>query len=288
MAEVETLRSLAVHGVPKTCNCEWPSWPMWGEEERVALSSVLESGAWWYGERVREFEEKFADFQNARYGVTTCSGTAALETALQAMGVGRGHEVIVPAYTFVATASAVLRVGATPVFADIEADTFCIDPAEVERKLTERTKAIIPVHLAGRAADMDALAVIARQHNLILIEDACHAWGTQWRGKGVGAIGDCGVFSFQISKNITSAEGGIILTDDERLADICRSYTNCGRQKNGAWYEHFLPGSNLRLTEFQAAILVAQLGRLAAQTEKRQANATVLDAELAKVPGIVW
>ncbi|MCL5273207.1 MAG: DegT/DnrJ/EryC1/StrS family aminotransferase [Chloroflexi bacterium] len=281
------MSKLAINGGEKTCNIEWPTWPIWDDHERQGLLAVLESGQWWYGERVKEFEEAFAAFQNAMYGVTATSGTTALETALTALGVGSGDEVIVPPYTFVATASAVLRVGAIPIFADIQPHTLCIDPDDVARKITPQTKAIIPVHLAGYVADMDRLCEIAQANHLALIEDACHSWGSQWKGKGAGAIGTCGVFSFQASKNITSAEGGIILTDTEQVADDCRSYTNVGRRKGGAWYQHFNAGSNLRLTEFQAALLLAQLSRLEAHTLKRQANAALITDGLRGIPGII-
>ncbi len=281
------LAVLAINGGEKRCNVVWPTWPMWDDHERQGLLAVLESGKWWYGDRVKEFEEKFAAFQSALYGVTATSGTTALETALVALGIGNGDEVIVPPYTFVATASAVLRVGAIPIFADIQPHTLCIDPDDVARKITARTKAIIPVHLAGYVADLDRLGEIAAAHHLALIEDACHSWGSQWKGKGTGAIGACGVFSFQASKNITSAEGGIILTDNEQLADDCRSFTNVGRRKGGAWYQHFNAGSNLRLTEFQAALLLAQLTRLEAHTLTRQTNADIITQGLRGLPGII-
>ncbi len=278
---------LALNGGTQACDVAWPRWPIWGDEERTALNGVLESGEWWYGEKVAEFEAAFAKFQNARFGVSCTSGTTALETALLALGVGAGDEVIVPPYTFMATASAVLRVNAIPVFADIEASTLSIDPDDVRRKITARTRAIIPVHVGGYIADMDRLNAIARAHNLAVLEDACHAWGSRWKGKGAGALGHCGVFSFQASKNISSGEGGIILTDDEELAAQCRSYTNCGRRSGQPWYRHFIMGSNLRLTEFQAAILLAQLSRLEQQTMTRQANAAILDAGLHGIPGII-
>ena len=280
------MSKLAINGGQKTCTNPWPDWPIWDEKERNALIEVLESGKWWYGEKVRQFEQAFADFQGAKFGITACNGTVALEAALASLGIGAGDEVIIPPYTFVATATSVLRVNAIPIFADILPDTLCIDPADVERKITDKTKAIIPVHLAGNVADMDALNEIAKKHDLKIIEDACHSWGSQWKGKGTGAIGDCGAFSFQASKNITSSEGGIILTDDEDLAEYARSYTNCGRKKDRPWYEHYILASNLRMTEFQAAILLAQLTRLESQTIRRQQNASILDEILSEIPSI--
>lgn len=280
------MTQLAINGGPKACNVKWPAWPMWDERERAGLLNVLESGEWWYGERVKQFEAAFAALQDARFGVTASSGTTALETMLQALDIGPGDEVIVPPYTFVATATAVLRVGAIPVFADIEGDTWCLDPDDVLRKITPHTKAIMPVHFGGRIVDMDRYNEIGQQHNILILEDACHSWGGKWNGKGTGALGRCGAFSFQVSKNVASAEGGIILTNDEALAEQCRSITNCGRVAGGAWYEHANIGSNLRLTEFQAALLLAQLSRLEEHTLRRQANGAFLTEYLRDIPGI--
>ncbi|MDD5484279.1 MAG: DegT/DnrJ/EryC1/StrS family aminotransferase [Kiritimatiellae bacterium] len=266
---------------------QWPAWPIWDERERRGIGKVLESGKWWYGEKVREFEEAFAAFQKGKHCVTASSGTTALETCLLALNIGAGDEVIVPAYTFMATASCVMRVGARPVFADVNPADYCVTADSVAAAITPRTRAIMPVHFAGFMADMDAIMKLARKHRLKVIEDACHAWGTVWKGKfGAGAIGDCGCFSFQASKNITAGEGGAIVTNDEKLANICRSYTNCGRGANTPWYQHFLMGSNLRLTEFHAAILLAQLGRLPRHIVRREANAKILNKQLAGIPGL--
>ncbi len=281
------MNRLALHGgTPVRLEKIFPIWPITAATDREKLLEVFDSGKWWYGEKVKEFEEKYAIFHDAKYGVTCANGTVALEIALVACGIGAGDEVIVPPYTFMATASAVLRVNAVPVFADIELDTCNLDPVDVERKITDKTKAILPVHLGGLPVDMDAFKVLARKYKLVLVEDACHSWGSKWKGKGTGAIGDCGVFSFQMSKNITSGEGGILLTDSEDIADRARSYTNCGRIKGGAWYEHYLLGSNLRMTELQAAILLGQLERLEEQTLRREKNAVYLSELLKDIPGI--
>ncbi|HIE04746.1 MAG TPA: DegT/DnrJ/EryC1/StrS family aminotransferase [Candidatus Latescibacteria bacterium] len=280
------MSELAVKGGKPVRTKSFPEWPMYDECEEKALLDVLRSRKWWYGERVREFEEKFASYQDARFGITTTSGTTALQIALTAAGVGAGDEVIVPPYTFVATATAVLAVNAVPVFADIGRDTLNLDPEAVRRAVTEKTKAIIPVHFAGYPADMDELKEIAQEHGLTIIEDACHAWGTDYKGRKVGAIGSMGAFSFQASKNITSSEGGIILTDDEELADLCRSYSNCGRGKDRPWYEHYILGGNYRMTEFQASILLCQLARLDDQVTRRMESAKVLDEGLREVEGI--
>ena len=277
---------LAINGAKPVRTAPFPSWPVHDEKERDAVLEVLESGKWWYGEKVREFEERFARFQDARFGITTVNGTAALEISLACAGVGAGDEVIVPPYTFISTASAVLKVNAIPVFCDVERETFNMDAGKIEGCITASTRAIIPVHFAGLPCDMDKILDIARRHDLVVIEDACHSWGTRWKGKGVGAIGDAGAFSFQMSKNITSGEGGIILTDDDELAERCRSYANCGRAADKPWYEHYIVASNYRMTEFQAAILLAQLQRLESQVARRAQNARFLNEHLGAIEGM--
>ncbi len=279
--------SLALLGGLPGCPFEWPAWPVFDATERELLLNVFDSGKWWFGEKVREFERVFAAFQGARFGVSCTNGTAAIEMALRAMGVVEGDEVIVPPYSFIATVSAVVTVGATPVFADIEPGTLCLDPADVARKITPRTRVIIPVHVAGYVADMDRLNMLAKKSQLQVMEDAAHAWGSQWQGRGAGLLGRCGTFSFQASKNLTAGEGGILVTDDEELADLCRSYTHCGRRKNSAWYDHDYLGSNLRLTEFQAAVLLGQMTRANEQLERREASATLLDHALKDIRGVV-
>lgn len=276
----------ALLGGTPACAFAWPTWPVFDNAERRLLNDVLESGQWWFGERVRQFEADYARFQGARFAVSCTNGTTAIEMGLRAVGVLGGDEVIVPPYSFIATASAVVTIGAIPVFADIEPHSLCLDPADVERKITPRTRAIIPVHVAGRVADMDRLNALAAERNLVVLEDAAHAWGSQWNGRGAGTLGRAGTFSFQVSKNLTSGEGGVLVTDDEGLADLCRSFTHCGRRKGAAWYDHDHLGSNLRLTEFQAAILIAQTSRANDQLERRQASAALLDRHLAGLPGV--
>ncbi len=263
----------------------WHSWPVFGDEEREAVLEVLESGKWFYGEKVRKFEEEYAKFQGAKYCVSCNSGTTALEVTLQAIGIKPGDEVIVPPYTFIATASAVVRMGGIPIFVDVD-DTWCIDPDMIEKAITPRTKAIIPVHFGGRICDMDRINEIANKHNLVVIEDACHTWGGRWEGKGAGTLGLGGVFSFQMSKNITAGEGGVIVTDEENFADICRSITNCGRSKTGPWYYHERIGTNVRMNEFTANILLAQLTRAEQQLQVREANGLYLTRALMEIPGI--
>jgi dTDP-4-amino-4,6-dideoxygalactose transaminase len=277
---------LALHGGKPVCDFAWPAWPVHDLAEESQLLEVLRSGEWWYGEKVRQFEREFAAFQGAKFGVTCTNGTTAIEMGLRAIGVVPGDEVIVPPYTFIATATAVVTVGAVPVFADIDPKTLCIDPDDVARKISARTRAIVPVHVAGRIADMTRINELAKHHNLKVLEDAAHAWGSQDEGRGAGTIGQCGTFSFQVSKNITAGEGGILVTDDKELADLCRSFSHCGRTEGSEWYDHNNLGSNLRITEFQAAVLLAQLGRLEGQVARRQRSAALLDDALTDIPGI--
>jgi dTDP-4-amino-4,6-dideoxygalactose transaminase len=277
---------LALLGGEPACKFEWPAWPIHDDAEEAQILDVLRSGEWWYGERVRQFEREFAAFQGAAFGVSCTNGTTAIEMGLRALGIVPGDEVIVPPYTFIATASAVVTVGAVPVFADIDPDTLCLDPEDTARKITLRTRAIIPVHVAGRIADMERFNELAQTHNLRVLEDAAHAWGSEWEGRGAGTLGKCGTLSFQVSKNITAGEGGILVTDDKELADLCRSFSHCGRTQGSAWYDHNNLGSNLRITEFQAAILLAQLARLPDHIARRQRNAALLDDALAGLPAV--
>jgi len=285
-AQTSALDQLALVGGKRHCDFAWPVWPIHDQDEETRLLEVLRSGEWWYGENVRRFEQEFAAFQGAAHGVTCTNGTTAIEMGLRALGVVPGDEVIVPPYTFIATATAVVTIGAVPVFADIDPTTLCIDPEDVARKITTRTRAIVPVHVAGRIADMPRINELARGHGLKVLEDAAHAWGSQYEGRGAGTLGQCGTFSFQVSKNITAGEGGILVTDDKELADLCRSFSHCGRTEGSAWYDHDNLGSNLRITEFQAAILLAQLSRLEGQVARRQHNAQLLDDALADVPAV--
>lgn len=263
----------------------WPSWPRATEEDEARVVAVLREGVWSRadGPWVRRLEEDFARVHGAAHGVAMMSGTVTLVLALRALGVGPGDEVIVPPYTFVATATAVLEVGALPVFADIHPGTLCLDPDAVAAAVSPRTRAVIPVHLGGHPADMDRILQVARRHRLAVVEDAAHAHGARWRGRSVGSFGDAGSFSFQASKNMTSGEGGILLTSREDLFRAVRSLRNCGRAEGGAWYEHHLLGGNHRLTELQAALLVGQLGRLEEEGTRREAAGKVLEEALPSV-----
>ncbi|MFA5859124.1 MAG: DegT/DnrJ/EryC1/StrS family aminotransferase [Elusimicrobiota bacterium] len=280
------MSKLAINGGTKVRNKPWTKWPIFDNAERKGLNEVLESGKWWYGAKVKQFEAEYANFHDAKYAVSCTNGTAALEIALIALGIGAGDEVIIPPYTFVATATAVLKVNAIPVFVDVNEDTWCLDEKLIEKAITKKTKAIAPVHFGGLPADMDKINKLAKKYNLKVLEDACHSWGSKWKGKGTGALGDMGAFSFQASKNINSGEGGIILSDNKDYADLARSYSNCGRLLDKPWYAHYILGGNYRLTEFQAAILLAQLSRLGKHTSTREANAAYLNEKLGDLPGI--
>lgn len=297
------MRKLALSGGSPVRAKPWPAWPVFDAGEETALLEVLHSGQWWHlsleegaetrtksgsypTSKVTEFEDAFAAAQDAQYGIACANGTAALEIALKSLGIGPGDEVVVPAYTFVATASAVLSINAVPIFVDIEKDTFNISPAGIRQAITLRTKAIIPVHFAGQAAEMDTILKIASDGKLWVIEDAAHAHGAAWRGRGLGSLGDASTFSFQASKNMTAGEGGMILTGNRQLAVRCRSYVWGGRDVGRPWYEHHRLGWNYRLTEFQAAILLRQLKRVEAQNRTRVKNAQYLTRRLSSIPGI--
>lgn len=266
----------------------WAQWPVFGAPEEKALLRALRSGKWGrlHGDEVATFEKRFAEMHDCKHAIAVVNGTVSLRIALMAAGIQADDEVIVPPYTFFSTASAVIEANAIPVFADVELDTFNIDPKKVEQHITPRTKAIIPVHFAGQVADMDALMKLAKKHKLTVIEDAAHAHGAIFKGRGAGSIGHFGSFSFQSSKNLTSGEGGLITTNDDALAEACRSIHSCGRVPGGLWYEHHVISGNYRLSEFQGALLNAQLSRLEAQTKRRDENGQRLAARLSKVPGL--
>ena len=268
-------------------------WPIFDEREERALMEVLHSGKWWRGgyddpkqSKVGQAEEAFSRYQDAKYGVAVTNGTAALECALRAGGIEPGDEVIVPAVTFVATATAPIMCGAIPVFADIRPADYNIDPDHVESLITPRTRAIIPVDYGGVPVDLDRLGEIAKRHGLLMINDCAHSHGSEWKGRKVGAIGDMGAFSFQMGKTLTCGEGGMVLTDSEELAQKLFSYHHIGRIPGRPFYEHHVAASNLRMTEWQAAVLLTQLERFDEQARIRDANARYLNAGLAEIPGV--
>lgn len=246
--------------------------PLLGSEEETAILRVLRSGQLVQGEQVAAFERHFAELCQVQYAVAVSSGTAALHLALLAHGIGPGDEVITTAFTFAATTNVLLMVGATPVFVDIDPDTYTIDPALVEAALTPRTKAILPVHLYGHPSDMQRIGQLAEAHRLYIIEDACQAHAATLDGKPVGGFGT-GCFSFYSTKNMTTGEGGMVTTNDPVIAERIRLLRSHGQETR---YHHTAMGYNLRMTELQAAIGLAQLTKLERFTEQRIANAMVL------------
>lgn len=279
----------------------WPAWPVWGREEEEGLLDVLHSGVWSYnGPKEKEFNRRFAEFTGVRHVISAANGTVTLQLALEALGIGLGDEVIVPGLTWQATAAAVIDVNAVPVLVDICEDTWCINPDEVEKAITPRTRAVIPVHLYGNFADMDAIMEIAKKHNLYVIEDCAHKHGGEWNGKKAGSIGDIGSFSFQLSKHLTAGEGGALTTNNTALAEKLDALRNCGRRpekeedptldKGAGTYSdegNFIQSGNYRMTEFQAALLIEGLKRLPAQNHVRDENAILLNSLLKEIPGII-
>lgn len=260
-------------------------WPVFDESESSLLLEVLNSGKWSFdGPKEQEFAKRFAAFTGAKEALCVANGSVSLEIALRALGVGPGDEVIVPALTWIATAWAVVQVGATPVFADVSEADWCIGPKSIRERITPRTRAIIPVHLYDQMADMDQILEIAREHSLEVIEDCAHAHGAQWEGRSAGTLGAIGSYSFQQSKVMTSGEGGVLLTNRPDLAEKIYSLKNCGRKMRSE--SPYWVGTNHRMTEFQCAVLLAQLGRLEAQMAVKTSNAEAFRGYLSSVPGM--
>ena len=288
------MSQLAINGGPKAIHTPiGKPWPVYGDEEREALNAVLESGKWWRGgyekaedSWVGKFENAFAEYQGAKYAVACTNGTQAIELALKAVGIRPGDEVICPASTFVATATAVILVNAIPIIVDIEPDYYQIDPDAIEAAIGPHTAGIIPVHYGGFPANMDRVMQIAEEHDLFVVEDCAHAHGSQWKGEGCGCIGDFGCFSLQMGKNLTCGEGGIVLSNDEDLAAMAYSYHHIGRMANRPFYEHHIVASNLRMTEWQGAIAYCGSQRLPEQNERRMVNFRHLEAGLREIPGV--
>lgn len=258
--------------------------PIIGEEEIENVVEVLKSGMIAQGPKVMEFEEKFANWIGAKYGIATNSGTSALHVALLACGIGEGDEVITTPFTFIASGNAIVYTGATPVFADIDLDTYTIDPDSIENLITDKTKAILPVQLYGQAADMDEIREIAEKHDLKIIEDAAQAHGAEYNGEKVGTLGDMACFSFYPTKNMTTSEGGMITTNDEELAKKAQMFRAHGASER---YHHDEIGYNFRMTDIAAAIGLAQLNVIDEFNNKRISNANYLNEQLKDVEGIV-
>ncbi|MGB2864737.1 MAG: DegT/DnrJ/EryC1/StrS family aminotransferase [Sedimentisphaerales bacterium] len=282
---------LAVLGGKPVRAKAWPIWPVWDRSAEEHVISILRSGNWYRGQgkTVTKFEEKYAELLGAKRCVCTVNGTNALLTALHALDVGVGDEVIVSPYTFIATYNVIIGSCALPVFADTDPETFQINPDKIEERITERTRAIMPVHILGLPANMDKIMAIAKKHNLVVIEDACQAWLAEWRGKKLGTIGDLGCFSFQNSKHLPIGEGGAVIGNDEELMDRVMSFHNCGRPYGSVKRTSGYPiiGTNRRMTEYQAAVGLSQIKRLESDTARRNENAKYLTSKIKDIPGIV-
>jgi perosamine synthetase len=282
---------LAINGGEKVHKGPWPSWPVWDQSAEEGIVEMLRSGRWWRGEgeHVEEFEKKYAELMGAKKCLATASGTTALITALGVLGVDGGDEVIVSPYTFIATYNAIFFHKALPVFADTDPQTFLIDPNKIEARITDRTVAILPVHIYGLPVDMDSVNKIAKKHNLKVVEDACQAWLAEYKGKKTGTLGDLGCFSFQNSKHLPAGEGGAILGNNEELIDRCHSAHNCGRPHGSMKVSPGYPyrGGNFRMQQSQALILLSQMKRIEKDNDVRLANALYLDKKLKKIPGII-
>lgn len=282
---------LAVNGGNKVHNGTWPEWPVWDQSAEKDIIDMLRTGRWWRGngEHIADFEKKYAELMGVKRCLATASGTTALITALKALGVDAGDEVIVSPFTFIASYNVIFMNKALPVFADTDPETFLIDPSTIESRITERTAAILPVHIYGLPADMDSINAIAQKHQLKVVEDACQAWLAEYRSKKAGTLGDAGCFSFQNSKNLPAGEGGAVISNNEELMDKCHSLHNCGRPYGSVKRTSAYPmsGSNFRMQQSQALILMSQMNRIIKDADIRLTNALYLDGKLKEIPGIV-
>ena len=289
------MSELAILSGPKTRTEPYPAWPVWDQRDIDAVTEVIKSGRWggypYPGPKTAELARKFAEMQGGGYAVPMANGTVTMEVALRAADIGWGDEVIVPAYTFQATAAAPIAAGAIPVIVDIDPNNYCLDPQAAENAITPKTKAIIPVHLGSNMADMDALLELAEKFNLIVIEDCAHAHGAKWNGRGAGTIGHLGSFSLQSSKTLTTGEGGILLCRTPELAAKAASIIDCGRPHalGGGpedYIREFQVGGNFRLSEIAAALAVVGMERFPAQAKEREEMAAYLDEALSEIPGV--
>jgi L-glutamine:2-deoxy-scyllo-inosose/3-amino-2,3-dideoxy-scyllo-inosose aminotransferase len=289
------MSQLAILGGPKTRTEPYPKWPVWDQRDIDAVTEVIKSGRWggfpYPGPKTAELARKFSEMQGGGYAVPMANGTVTMEVACRAAGIGWGDEVIVPAYTFQATAAAPMAAGAIPVIVDVDPNTYCIDPKAIEKTISTRTKAIIPVHLGHQMADMDVIMALAEKHNLIVIEDCAHAHGAKWNGQGAGTIGHFGSFSMQSSKILTTGEGGILLCRTSELAAKAASIIDCGRPHalgGGPEDESmdYQVGGNYRLSEIAAALALVGIGRFPAQAKQREEMAAYMDESLSEIQGV--
>lgn len=284
------MSELAILGGTPLRRRPFPCWPQYLPADAERVQKVIASRHWGGyplpSPHAAEFAKRFAEMHGAAYGLCVANGTIALIAALQAAGIRFGDEVIVPAYTWDGTAAAVLFAGGVPVFADVDPDTYCLDVESTRKAITPRTRAILPVHLAMRFAEMDGLRALARENGLKIIEDCAHAHGGQYKGEGAGSMGDLGCFSFQESKLMTAGEGGIVITSDLRLFEHLQSQVNCGRASLTDEFQQRVLGSNYRMTELQAALLLGQLDMLPEFAAKRARAAASLTCALSGIPGV--
>ena len=289
------MSELAILGGAKTRTEPYPDWPVWDQRDIDAVTEVIKSGRWggypYPGPKTAELAIKFAEMQGGGYAVPMANGTVTMEVALRAASIGWGDEVIVPAYTFQATAAAPMAAGAIPVIVDVDPNTYCLDVQAVEKALTPMTKAVICVHLGHQMTDMDALMPLAEKFNLVIIEDCAHAHGAKWRGMGAGTMGHFGSFSLQSSKILTSGEGGILLCRTPELAAKAASIIDCGRPHalGGGGEDdtqEYQVGGNFRLGELAAALALVGVERFPAQARQREAMAAYMDESLDEVPGV--
>lgn len=288
------MSELAILGGPKSRPEPYPAWPVWDQRDIDAVTEVVKSGRWggypYPGPKTAELAKKFTEMQGGGFAVPMANGTVTMEVALRAAGIGWGDEVIVPAYTFQATAAAPMNAGAVPVIVDVDSNNYCLDPKAAAKAITLKTKAIIPVHLGSNMADMDAIMALAEKHNLVVIEDCAHAHGAKWNQCGAGTIGHFGSFSLQSSKTLTAGEGGILLCRTEKLARKVMAVIDCGRGHEGESGSEGgaspLMGGNFRLSELQSALALVGIQRFPAQAKEREQMAAYMDEALSEVPGV--
>lgn len=293
------MHKLAIRGGAPSKTKSFPEWPIHDEKDEENLLKALKSGRWGKGATgnlikssedksfIQTFEETMANRIGVQHALAVSNGTSALDIAIRALGISQGDEVIVTPYSYIASATCILQSGAIPVFADVELETWNVNPESIKKLISNRTKAIIVVHFAGQSANMDEIMTIARENSLAVIEDVAHGYGGSWNGKALGTFGDLGCYSFQESKNLTCGEGGLIVTNSQENFEKIYSYHMTGRLYKGKWYEHYNLGWNARITEFQAAIACSQLEKFNEQNNLRKNNAEILRTELSKIEGIV-
>jgi dTDP-4-amino-4,6-dideoxygalactose transaminase len=288
------MSKLAVLGGDPVRKTPYPHWPVHDERDIEAVTRVIKSGNWggypYPGPETRRFLAKFVELQGGGYPVAMANGTVTIEVACRASDIGWGDEVIVPALTFQATAAAPMAAGAIPIIVDVDPETYTIDPKAVQNAITDKTKAVIPVHLAAQMADMDAIMEIADTHDLIVIEDCAHAHGAKWRGKGAGTIGHFGSFSMQSSKILTSGEGGVLLCRSKKHAAKAAGIINCGRSHDPETMieggENYVMGANYRLSELACALAAVGIERFPEQASEREEMINYMEESLSEVPGI--